>query len=151
MGCGQRGQGFGGDNPLLAKPHYPSRALSHSCFSQFPVQTIEDVRGNPGVGNEECLAWFLLAEGIVKRLGFRWKKFHPFIWLMNLALFYYTRKKIKRMKPAPQDPQSSLDSIPATSPTSCKSSLLPHLKASRCTKRAFRLGLLAHPPFLPLQ
>jgi radical SAM superfamily enzyme YgiQ (UPF0313 family) len=52
-------------------------------------------------------AWldFYSLKAIFKRLGFRWKKFHPFIWLLNLALFYYTRKKIKRIKPAPQDPQ----------------------------------------------
>jgi hypothetical protein len=45
-------------------------------------------------------AWldFYSLKAISKRLGCRWKKFHPFIWLMNLALFYYTRKKIKRTK-----------------------------------------------------
>jgi radical SAM superfamily enzyme YgiQ (UPF0313 family) len=45
-------------------------------------------------------AWldFYSLKAIFRRLGFRWKKFHPFIWLINLALFYYTRKKIKRMK-----------------------------------------------------
>jgi len=53
-------------------------------------------------------AWldFYSLKAIFKRLGFRWKKFHPFIWLINLALFYYTRKKIKRMKPSPQEPQA---------------------------------------------
>ncbi len=52
-------------------------------------------------------AWldFYSLKTICKRLGFRWKKFHPFIWLINLALFYYTRRKIKRMKPPPQDSQ----------------------------------------------
>ena len=52
-------------------------------------------------------AWldFYSLKAISKRLGVRWKKFHPFIWLINLALFYYTRKKIKRMKPPAQDPQ----------------------------------------------
>ncbi len=45
-------------------------------------------------------AWldFYSLKAICKRLGFRWKKFHSFIWLINLALFYYTRKKIGRMK-----------------------------------------------------
>jgi radical SAM superfamily enzyme YgiQ (UPF0313 family) len=45
-------------------------------------------------------AWldFYSLKAICKRLGFRWKKFHPFIWLINLALFYYTHKKIKRIK-----------------------------------------------------
>ncbi len=53
-------------------------------------------------------AWldFYSLKAICKRLGVRWKKFHPFIWLINLTLFYYTRKKIKRMKPPAQDPQS---------------------------------------------
>jgi radical SAM superfamily enzyme YgiQ (UPF0313 family) len=43
-------------------------------------------------------AWldFYSLKAIARRLGFRWKKFHPFLWLINLALFYYTRKKIKR-------------------------------------------------------
>jgi hypothetical protein len=51
-------------------------------------------------------AWldFYSLKAIRNRLGFRWKKFHPFIWLINLALFYYTRKKINRMKPPAQDP-----------------------------------------------
>jgi len=52
-------------------------------------------------------AWldFYSLKAICKRLGFRWKKFHPFIWLINLALFYYTRKKIKRIKSPAQNPQ----------------------------------------------
>jgi len=50
-------------------------------------------------------AWldFYSLKAICKRLGFRWKKFHPFIWLINLALFYYTRKKISRMRFPPKD------------------------------------------------
>jgi radical SAM superfamily enzyme YgiQ (UPF0313 family) len=50
-------------------------------------------------------AWldFYSLKAIYKRLGFRWKKFHPFIWLINLALFYYTRKKISRMRFPPKD------------------------------------------------
>ena len=52
-------------------------------------------------------AWldFYSLKAICKRLGWRWKKFHPFIWLMNLALFYYTHRKIKRIKYPVQNPQ----------------------------------------------
>jgi hypothetical protein len=35
MGCGQRGQGFGGDNPLLAKP--PPSLSGFEPFLLFPV------------------------------------------------------------------------------------------------------------------
>jgi radical SAM superfamily enzyme YgiQ (UPF0313 family) len=56
-------------------------------------------------------AWldFYSLKAICKRLGFRWKKFHPFIWLINLALFYYTHKKIRRIKSP--DPVKSLNSM----------------------------------------
>lgn len=52
-------------------------------------------------------AWldFYSLNAIVKRLGFRWKKFHPFIWVINLVLFYYTRKRIHRAKSPPKAPQ----------------------------------------------
>ena len=52
-------------------------------------------------------AWldFYSLKAIVKRLGFRWKKFHPFIWIINLALFYYTRKRIKRVTSPDKDPK----------------------------------------------
>jgi radical SAM superfamily enzyme YgiQ (UPF0313 family) len=51
-------------------------------------------------------AWldFYSLRAICKRLGWRWKKFHPFIWLINLALFYYTHKGIKRIKSPAQNP-----------------------------------------------
>jgi hypothetical protein len=49
-------------------------------------------------------AWldFTSLNAIAKRLGFRWKGFHPFIWVINLALFSDTRKRIHQSKLPPK-------------------------------------------------